>query len=57
YAGYAPQEPADGERQYVVVVLIEEGGHGGSTAAPTARLIYDALFDLESGEFSGAPTD
>jgi len=57
YASFAPQQPAEGEKQYVVVVLIEEGGHGGSTAAPAARLIYDALFDLQSGDFSGAPTD
>lgn len=57
YASFAPQDPGKDEKQYVVVVMIEEGGHGGSTAAPAARLIYDALFELESGDFTGVPTD
>lgn len=31
-------------KSYVVVVLIEHGGHGGSTAGPVARSIYEYLF-------------
>ncbi len=46
-AWYASYAPAD-DPQYVVVVMIEQGGHGGSTAAPATRLIYDALFDIKS---------
>lgn len=59
YASYAPQDPGKGDKQYVVVVMIEEGGHGGSTAAPAARLIYDALFDIDSSTdtFTTGPTD
>ena len=53
YAWYASYAPAD-DPKYVVVVMIEEGGHGGSVAAPATRMIYDALFHKDSGEFSGA---
>ena len=52
YAWYASYAPAD-DPKYAVVVMIEKGGHGASTAAPATRLIYDALFNLDSGEFSG----
>lgn len=37
-----------GGHTYVVVVEIEQGGHGGSVAAPAAREIYDALFNVKS---------
>jgi penicillin-binding protein 2 len=57
YTSYAPANPEPGEKQYVVVVMIEQGGHGGSTAAPVARLIYDALFHVKTAEVTGAPTD
>ena len=53
YAWYASYAPAD-DPKYVVVVMIEKGGHGGTAAAPAARTIYDALFNIDSGEFSGA---
>jgi penicillin-binding protein 2 len=53
YAWYASYAPAD-DPKYVVVVMIEQGGHGGSAAAPAARMIYDALFHEDSGQFSGA---
>ena len=52
YAWYASYAPADDPR-YVVVVLIEQGGHGGSAAAPAARLIYDALFHKDTGLSTG----
>lgn len=55
YAWYASYAPAD-DPKYAVVVMIEKGGHGASTAAPATRLIYDALFNLDSGEFSGTVT-
>ena len=53
YAWYASYAPADDPR-YVVVVMVEQGGHGGTAAAPAARMIYDALFDLDTGKATGA---
>ena len=52
YAWYASYAPANHPR-YVVVVMIEKGGHGATAAAPAARIIYDALFHIDSGEFTG----
>ena len=52
YAWYASYAPAN-DPKYVVVVMIEKGGHGATTAAPAARIIYDALFHLDSGKFTG----
>ncbi len=40
FASFAPFE----DPQLVVVVLIEHGGHGGSDAAPLAKLLYKAYF-------------
>jgi penicillin-binding protein 2 len=42
FASFAPV----GSPQYVVVVMVEEGGHGGESAAPVARAIYQQLFGL-----------
>jgi penicillin-binding protein 2 len=53
YAWYASFAPAN-DPKYVVVVMIEQGGHGGSAAAPAARMIYDALFNTHTGKVSGA---
>jgi penicillin-binding protein 2 len=36
-------DPANPVPQYVVVVVVEEGGFGGSVAAPIARRVIDAL--------------
>ena len=55
YAWYASYAPAD-DPKYAVVVMIEKGGHGATTAAPATRMIYDALFNIDSGEFSGTVT-
>jgi penicillin-binding protein 2 len=52
YAWYASYAPAD-DPKYAVVVMIEKGGHGATTAAPATRLIYDALFDIDSGVYTG----
>jgi penicillin-binding protein 2 len=43
HAWFASFAPAD-DPQVVVVVLVERGGHGGQTAAPIARQIYEAIF-------------
>jgi len=53
YAWYASYAPAN-DPKYAVVVMVEQGGHGGSVAAPATRLIYDALFKVKSEKVSGA---
>ncbi len=45
YAWFACYAPANAPR-YAVVVLIEQGGHGGSVAEPAAREILSKLFKL-----------
>jgi penicillin-binding protein 2 len=55
YAWYASYAPFNDPR-YAVVLMIEKGGHGASTAAPATRMIYDALFDIDSGKFTGSVT-
>lgn len=42
FTGFAPME----DPQIVVTVLVEEGGTGGKAAAPIARSIFDAYFQL-----------
>ena len=42
FVGYAPAD----DPQYVVAVVIEEAGYGGAVAAPAARNVFAALFDL-----------
>jgi penicillin-binding protein 2 len=42
FASFAPvQNP-----RYVVVAMVEQGGHGGQSAAPVARVLYEKLFGL-----------
>src|SRR6266550_8804457 len=43
FASYAPGG-ADSTPQMVVVVFVEHGGHGGTDAAPLARLLYESRF-------------
>jgi penicillin-binding protein 2 len=45
FASFAPVA----NPQYVVVVMVEQGGHGGESAAPVARAIYQKLFGLPVG--------
>ena len=47
FVGYAPIN----NPRYVVVIIIEEGGHGGSVAAPAAREIFAELFNKETQGF------
>jgi penicillin-binding protein 2 len=47
FAAFAPaQDP-----QYVVVAVVEEGGHGSQVAAPIVRRVLEGLLDLEPGSF------
>ena len=43
YAWYVSYAPADNPK-YVVLVMIEQGGGGSTSAAPTVRKIYESLF-------------
>ena len=44
YASWAPSN----DPRYVVVVLIEHGGFGAEAAAPAAKEIYSALFNVKA---------
>jgi penicillin-binding protein 2 len=46
YAWFACYAPAS-KPKYAVVVLVEQGGHGGSVAEPAARQILSALFSVK----------
>ncbi|MBW3594441.1 MAG: penicillin-binding protein 2 [Actinobacteria bacterium] len=46
-AWFVSYAPAD-DPQYVVVVYLEKSGHGGESAAPIAREIYEGLFGIDS---------
>ena len=52
YSWYASFAPANDPR-YVVVVLIEQGGEGAAAAAPAARVIYNALYDVKGTVVGG----
>jgi penicillin-binding protein 2 len=47
FAAYAPAD----DPQFVVVAMVEEGGHGSQVAAPIVRRILEGLLDLEPGAF------
>jgi penicillin-binding protein 2 len=54
FVAYAPSR----NPQYVVAVMLEEGGHGGETAAPIARRILEGIFNLAISEIvTGAAVD
>ena len=40
FASWAPYD----HPKLVVVALINDGGHGGTSAAPAARMVYQAFF-------------
>ena len=46
YSWFAAMAPADNPK-YVVVAMVEQGGHGSTTAAPLVRRILDGLFGLQ----------
>jgi len=43
FAAYAPASAP----RYAVAIVIEQGGHGGSVAAPAARQIFSKLFNVK----------
>jgi penicillin-binding protein 2 len=46
-AWFVSYAPAD-DPKYVVVVYLEKSGHGGESAAPVAREIFEGLFGLDN---------
>jgi len=45
-------------KQYVIVALVEQGGHGATTAAPIVRHVIEQLYGLTPSPFTnGGPTD
>jgi penicillin-binding protein 2 len=48
YSWFAAMAPAD-HPKYVVVALVEQGGHGATTAAPIVRRVLEGLFGIPSG--------
>jgi penicillin-binding protein 2 len=54
---FAAMVPA-GDPQYVVIAMVEQGGHGSTAAAPIVRQIIEGLFGLEeTGAVDGGSTD
>jgi len=51
YSWFAAMTEANGE-EHVVVVLVEQGGHGSTTAAPIARNVIEGLYGLERTGFA-----
>ena len=54
HSWFAAFAPAD-DPQFVVVAVVEEGGHGSQVAAPIVRRVLEGLLDLEPGAFHIAP--
>ena len=46
YASYAPAD----DPEYVVVMMVPEGGTGSGTSAPSVNEIYKALFGIDGSE-------
>jgi penicillin-binding protein 2 len=49
YSWFACMVQGNGQR-HVVVVLVEQGGHGSTTAAPIARHIIEGLYGIPFSE-------
>jgi penicillin-binding protein 2 len=45
YSWFAAMAPAN-DPKYVVIALVEQGGHGSTTAAPIVRRVLEGLFGL-----------
>jgi penicillin-binding protein 2 len=56
YALFASYAPANDHPEIVVVVIVEEGGHGGSVGGAVARKIYEAYFNINKPEPAAAKT-
>jgi penicillin-binding protein 2 len=54
WCGYGPTEPTP---ELVVCVVIENGGHGGTAAAPAALKVFESYFGKRAGAQTFVPTD
>lgn len=54
HSWFAAAAPAN-QPEYVVVAVVEEGGHGSEVAAPIVRRILEGLFGLEETPFRAGP--
>jgi penicillin-binding protein 2 len=52
WCGYGPADDAE----IVVCALVENGGHGGTSAAPAALEVFAKYFNKEVGEINVVPT-
>lgn len=53
WCGYGPRD----NPEIVVCALVENGGHGGSAAAPAALKVFEAYFHQVATSVQAAPTD
>ena len=57
YSWFAAMTAADGQ-DYVIVSLVEQGGHGATTSAPIVRRVIEGLYGLNlSAANPSAPND
>jgi penicillin-binding protein 2 len=54
WCGYGPTEPTP---ELVVCVVIENGGHGGTAAAPAALKVFESYFGKKATTQTLVPTD
>jgi penicillin-binding protein 2 len=53
WCGWGPYD----NPELVVCALIENGGHGGSAAAPAARKVFEQFFGVDGGDLAPEQTD
>ncbi len=53
---FAAMAKAQG-KEYVVVAVVEQGGHGSTTAAPIVRHVIEGLYGLPFSPFAGSVAD
>jgi penicillin-binding protein 2 len=54
WCGYGPTEPTP---ELVVCVVIENGGHGGTAAAPAALKVFESYFGKQAATETVVPTE
>jgi penicillin-binding protein 2 len=54
WCGYGPTEPTP---ELVVCAVIENGGHGGTAAAPAALKVFESYFGVKATSQTYVPTD
>lgn len=53
WCGYGPND----DPQLVVCVVIENGGHGGTSAAPAALKVFEHFFNVRATDITFVPSD